>query len=617
MFNFLKKNSQTRFAFFLVADIVSVIAAFYIAFLIRFDFAIPSQYSAFIPGIITLAVVFIVSIFHFFKLYSFSWSYVGTAELVTLLRATSIAFIVLGIIIYIPNYFPFFLNFPRSVLFIGYFLVFIFCGMSRFSKRIYLHSLGMGRMSSKEKTLIVGAGDAGEQILRSALALGGNSYYPVGFADDSSMKQGVSIHGFKVLGKIDDIPKLVIEYQIKQIIIAIPSAGSVATRRAIEMGKIAGVKKIKVAPSLNEIIEGRVSLRDLKDVGVENLLGRAPVVLDIKEVEISIRGKMILIAGAAGSIGSELSRQVMRFKPALLLLLDQDETGLFYISNELERAGDDVKIESLIADIYDKDKIKKIFNKFKPDIVFHAAAYKHVSLMEEQPDEAIKNNIFGLRNIAEAAMESNAEKFIFISTDKAVNPSSVMGATKRVGEIICQALNKKNKTKFISVRFGNVLDSRGSVIPIFREQIKKGGPVEVTHPEMKRYFMLISEACLLVMQAGAMGEGGEVFVLDMGEPIEILKLAKEMIKLSGLEENKDIAIVFTGIKPGEKLSEEMLTAEEGTLATCNKKIFIAKLPDADLIIEEGLRRIEEALNNLEDDALIGLLKEIVLHYSAK
>ncbi|MDP2967185.1 MAG: polysaccharide biosynthesis protein, partial [bacterium] len=312
-------------------------------------------------------------------------------------------------------------------------------------------------------------------------------------------------------------------------------------------------------------------------------------------------------------IGSELCRQIAKFNPSLLLLLDQDETGIFNISEELKNKFPRLKISSVIADIQDEEKMDKVFNELHPNIVFHAAAYKHVPLMEENPDEAIKNNIFGTNIVAKSALKSGAEKFIFISTDKAVNPTSVMGATKRLGEMICQMLNQKNNTKFISVRFGNVLDSRGSVIPIFREQIKRRGPVEVTHPEMKRYFMLISEACLLVMQAGAIGRGGEVFVLDMGKPIKILDLAKEMIRFSGFEPDKDIPIVFTEPRPGEKLFEEILTAEEGIITTENQKIFRAKLSVVDeKKLNEGLEKLKNEVQKAEKKEIINTLKQLIL-----
>ncbi len=617
MFNLFKKTAVTKTAFFVLADAILITAAILLAFLIRFDAGIPAQYFPFILRMVALAIIFTIPIFYFQGLYSFSWSYVSTDEAVSLFKATVISFIFLSIAIFISNYFPHFVNFPRSTLFISYLLVFVFCGSLRLAKRIYLHITGFSRREKKERTLIVGAGDAGEQILRSIGSSNVSPYYPIGFVDDNPIKQGVNIHGYKVLGRISDIPKVIADYQIKGVIIALPSVGNAIIKKAIESARKAGIEKIKIAPALSEIIGGKVSFKNLKDVDVADLLGREEVSLDTDQIESFIKGKIVLITGAAGSIGSELSRQAAKFKPSLLLLLDQDETGIFNISKELERTFSGLKIEPVIADIRDKEKIKEVFKKFQPKIIFHAAAYKHVPLMEQNPDEAVKNNIFGTQNLAKAAVDGSAEKFIFISTDKAVNPTSVMGATKRVGEMICQAFSQKNLTKFISVRFGNVLDSRGSVIPIFREQIKRGGPVEVTHKDMKRYFMLTSEACLLVMQAGAMGEGGEVFVLDMGKPVKIWDLAKEMIRLSGFEPDKDIAVVFTGTRPGEKLFEEILTAEEGTVATQNHKIFMAKLSGINLEnLEKNLGNIKNLAENSEKAEIKRVLKEIIPNYGS-
>lgn len=351
---------------------------------------------------------------------------------------------------------------------------------------------------------------------------------------------------------------------------------------------------------------------------MEDLLGRDVVSLDLAPIGRFIQGKRVLITGAAGSIGFELSRQISRFNPALVVLLDQDETGTFYIEKELCIHFPGLPLHAVIADIRDQERIDVIFSTFRPDIVFHAAAYKHVPLMEVNLDEAVKNNVFGTLVLGEAALEHGVQAFVFISTDKAVNPTSVMGATKRIGEMICQTLNQKNGTKFISVRFGNVLASRGSVIPIFREQIKKGGPVTVTHPDMKRYFMSISEACLLVLQAGSIGTGGEVFVLDMGEPVKILDLAHEIIRLSGFEPDKDIPIVFTGMRPGEKLFEELLSAEDGTLPTQHAKIFRAKLRSVEgAFLDQLLAKLRKAVQNRSQAGFHAIFKEAVPSYNSR
>ena len=609
--NFLfKKTRTTRFLFFLVSDVILIFLAIIIAFLLRFEGTIPLEY--FVQGTLSsyvaLAIFFCLLFFYLFGLYSFSWSYVSTQELVSLLKAQTLAFAGLGTAIFLLRGLPFFESFPRSVFFISYFIVFIFCGGLRISKRIYLNAMGIKQRSENGNTLIVGAGDAAEQIIRSIISLKDSPYNPVAIVDDSNIKQGISIHGLRVVGKIFDIPDIINRKEIKQMIVALPSAENKTIKEVVSLARKANLHKIKIMPALSEIISGQVSFKNLKDVEPDDLLGREPVSLDTKQIEKFIKGKVVLITGAAGSIGSELSMQVAKFGPSKLLLLDQDETGVFNISNELLEKNQTIKTVSLVADITDEEKVNKIFEKYSPSVVFHAAAYKHVPLMEGAPDEAVKNNIFGTYVVAKASIKCGTEKFIMISTDKAVNPVSVMGTTKRIAEMVCQALNKENSTKFISVRFGNVLDSRGSVIPIFREQIKKGGPVTVTHPEMKRYFMLISEACLLVLQSGSMGQGGEVFVLDMGKPVKIIDLAREMIKLSGYEPDKDIAITYTGIRPGEKMFEEILSEEEGNATTQNKKIFKAKLSAVQISFLQQIEKLSSLVKTGDSEEIKKELK---------
>lgn len=605
----VEKRKAARFIFFLLADAFLIFLSVYLAFVVRFEGAVPEKYILNILGIIFLAWLITVPIFYFSKLYHFNWSYVSSQELISLIKAAVLSFLALTAVFFVFKEHPIFSGFPRSTLFISYFFVFIFCGAIRFAKRFFLQIIPEAGRGKKERTLIVGAGDAGEQILRTILVFKTGPYLPVGFIDDSPGKQGILIHGLKVLGKIDQIPKAVEEQKAEGLIVALPSAGGEAIRRAVEQGRKAGLKKIKIVPPIDELIDGRISLGNLKDVEMEDLLGRDPVFLDKQPIESFIKNKRILVTGAAGSIGSELCRQIIKFQPAYLFLLDQDETGIFNIENELKNKFP--HIESCIADIRDKEKIERIFSSANPNLIFHAAAYKHVPLMEKNPDEAVKNNVFGTKIVAEAAIKYGTEKFIFISTDKAVNPSSVMGATKRIGEIICQMLNGE-KIKFISVRFGNVLGSRGSVIPIFKEKIEKRELIEITHSEMQRYFMTTPEACLLVMQAGAMGWGGEVFVLDMGDPVKILDLARELILLSGLEPDKDIPIVFTDPRPGEKFSEELLTAEEGTIATQNKKIFTAKLGEINWEkFLPALEKLEKSVNIENKETMMKILKEII------
>jgi FlaA1/EpsC-like NDP-sugar epimerase len=964
----IKKRGFFRLIFFLKADAFFIVLSVFSAFLVRFEGQIPSQYFLNIQGIIVLCFLIVLPIFHFFNLYRFSWQYVSTEELISLAKAIVLSFLVLTAVFFVLKENPIFSGFPRSTLFITYFFIFVFSGSFRFSKRIFWQVFKKKGKKLKQRALIVGAGDAGEQILRSILNLRTTPYQIIGFVDDNLAKQGALIHGLKVLGKINNIPEIVNQNNIESLIIAMPSADSESIHRAVEKGRQAGLKNIKTVPGIEEIINGKITLGQLRQVKMEDLLGREALSLDKKLIEKFIDNKTVLVTGGAGSIGSELCRQIIKFNPKTLMILDQDETGIFNIVEELKNDFPENKIKFFVADIKDQEKIDQIFNEFSPRIVFHAAAYKHVFLMEQSPDIAVKNNVFGTKASAEAALRNGAEKFVFIScldektriltneglkrwnevkpgmrtlslnqqgiveenkinkvvsqkysgpmfqiktrsidmlvtpnhkmiiqlannstkiieeeaertvkrsvvyiskgrwkgidkewfslsspppvfrhplrncpkkvrtadilyllgifigdgflnsgykrkdkrstdnygsiffdipekdkarkrilnvldkmnidykcyktragehiyfssralaqlfstcgkgavnktipdwalrysprllkflldglidsdgyqqgsqqklssissklmekcaelatklglhftisiqenketmienrkippskafigifsktkhrafkkshckqvnyqgtiwcvrvgknhnflaerngkffftgnTDKAVNPSSVMGATKRIGEMICQDLNKENKTKFVSVRFGNVLDSRGSVIPIFREKIKKRQAIEVTHPEMKRFFMVTSEACLLVLQAGAMSQGREVFVLDMGSPIKIIDLAKEMIRLSGLEPDKDIPIVFSQPKPGEKLFEEILTAEEGTIATKHHKIFMAKLAEVDSEkLKSSLINLEELAKQGEKQEIISVFKKIIPYY---
>ncbi len=612
---FFEKRSFIRFLFFLLADVVLIVLSIVLAFLVRFEGAIPFQYVVNMQSIAFLTLLITLPVFYFFKLYAFTWRYVSTEELISLIKAVFLSFLLLTAAFFILKDEPVFSGFPRSTLFIAYFFIFFLCGGIRFSKRLY-YRIFIGRnREDRERTLIVGAGDAGEQILRSILGLPSSPYRVIGFIDNDRTKQGDLIHGLKILGGLEDIPKIAEEHEIETMIIALPSAHGQVVRQAVEKGRQAGLKNIKTVPGMEEIINGKITIGELREVGMEDLLGRQTLSLEKKAIEKFISNKTILITGAAGSIGSELCRQIAKFNPVCLILLDQDESSTFNLFQEIEEKFPKVKKQTVVADISDRDKIFRIFKQLKPAIVFHAAAYKHVPLMEEHYDAAIKNNIFGTKIVAEAAIASGAEKFIFISTDKAVNPSSVMGATKRIGEMLCQALNNQNQTRFISVRFGNVLDSRGSVIPIFRERIKRRLAIQVTHPEMKRFFMVTSEACLLVLQAAAMGKGGEVFVLDMGDPIKIMDLAREMIRLSGLEPDKDIPIVHSAPRPGEKLFEEILTAEEGTLATKHEKIFTAKLARANMEkIYSALKKMEKSMATEKREEIVNLFKELIPTY---
>ena len=611
--NLFPRNTKTRVLFFLCADTFLLAVSIGVAFLLRFDGHIPALYF-YAPFGMAVALVWmcVLPFLWLFRLYSLSWSYVSTRELVSLAKAMTAGFLFAFALVSFLREIPVFEQFPRSVLVIGYVVSFLVLGGLRLAKRIYFSLRPeKGEAFSQLRTVIVGAGDAAEQLVRS-LQSGKEKYLPLCLVDDNPLKRGIRIHGIPVVAGIQDIPRIASRYNAEALIIALPSANSRLIRETVEFGRAAQIKEIKILPSISELMSGAVSSEHIREVGVEDLLGRDPVELDTKLIESFLRGKHVLITGAAGSIGSELSQQVLKFHPAGLSLVDNNESGLFDIERALrKRSGTPIPIRLFPADVRDKVKIFSIFDQTRPQVVFHAAAYKHVPLMEEYPDEAIKNNIFGTEIVAQTALRCKAEKFVFISTDKAVNPVSVMGMTKRIGEMLCQLYNQKGETRFISVRFGNVLESRGSVIPIFREQIQKGGPVEVTHPEMKRYFMMNSEACLLVLQASAMGNGGEVFVLDMGKPVAIVDLAKELIRLSGFEPDVHIPIVFTGTRPGEKLFEDILTAQEGTVATQHQKVFVAKLTMVnEKLFFEHFALVRERVNEgMPRDALKELLKD--------
>jgi FlaA1/EpsC-like NDP-sugar epimerase len=541
-------------------------------------------------------------------------------ELVKLFKALSIGTLFLGMaLFFLRVYKPFMVfPFPRSTLLIDYIISLFLIGSFRISKRLVLEGIKSPFKSKEEKVkvLIYGAGGAGEQITRDMQRNKNSNYLPIGFVDDSPAKQGVAIHGIKVLGKGEEIQKICKNNRVDEILIALPSAHSKQIKKIVEEIRESNlIKEIKILPSVTDLINGNVTLSDIHEIELDDLLGRSPVKIDFGAIKDFIQDKKVLITGAGGSIGSELAKSILQFNPKTLIVCDIDETDIFHLVNNLEFAKKE--IIPVIGDIKDESKMGSVFEKFSPQIVIHSAAYKQVPILEFHPEEAVKTNIEGTKILAELSLKHNVEEFVFISTDKAINPTSVMGATKRVGEKLLKILNQKNKTKFVSVRFGNVLGSRGSVIPLFKEQIKKGGPVNVTHPEMKRYFMSTSEAVLLVLEASAVGQGGEVFVLDMGEPIKILDLAKEMIKLSGYEPDVDIPIVFSQIRPGEKLFEEILSAEEGVESTNYEKILRARSANEmsfEVLMEKINLLIKASHENSREDEIIKLLKEIVPTY---
>lgn len=563
-------KSFVRIIILMACDAILVNLAMAVPVIIVFNGS-QSQFN-YLQYYITLALLntlIYLTFFYLFNLYNRAWSYASMGELTAIIQAVSLGSggtLALTCFTYWPL--------PRTIVIVQWALTIILIGGSRLAWRVYVERKKTNGCKAGRKALIIGAGDAGAMVAREFKGHC-NNVLPVGFIDDDPNKQNLTVLGLPVLGAREAIPQVVKRLNIDLIIIAMPSVNSGVIREIVEICRKTGVE-VKILPGMYQIINGHVSVNHLRPVQLEDLLHREPVRVDLEEVAGYLKGETVLITGAGGSIGSELCRQVSLFKPKKLVLFGHGENSIHKIWLELQEKFKEIPLEIEIADVRDRPKVNYIFEKHRPGVVFHAAAHKHVPLMEMHPDEAVKTNVTGTLNVSDAADRVGVKVFVMISTDKAVNPSSVMGATKRLAELIIQNRNRVSDTIFTAVRFGNVLGSNGSVVPIFQQQIANGGPVTVTHPEMKRYFMTIPEAVQLVIQAGAMAEGGEVFVLDMGEPVKIVDLAKDMIKFSGLEPEKDIQIKFTGIRPGEKLFEELLTAEEGSRATKHKRIFIAK-----------------------------------------
>ena len=620
MANWLQ-NTQTeerlwylRRPFQLMADVAVLCGAFYLAYLFRFDFELDEYYldNALnqLPFVVFVqfASLFIVGA------YSIIWRYVSLEDIKSFLKAAFISGVILILVrlLLSPERFIRW-QVPLSIILMD--TIFAFAGLLglRILRRsIYevseKRSFQIGkRRKVRKQTLIVGAGRLGAATIKEVVGRADTELDVKGFVDDDRRKKGGSVGGIKVLGTTDDLARLADELHIDQIVLAIDQTNSKHIRRILDICRAIPVKA-QIVPSLNEIAHGRVAVNRIRDVQIEDLLGRDPVQLDDKNLHDFLTGKTVMVTGAGGSIGSELVRQLLNFSPKLILLIERTEFMLFQIERELVRNFPEVKFVPLLADIGDELRMREIFSEYKPEVIFHAAAHKHVSLMEQNPSEAIKNNVFATRLIGELAGQFEVRDFVLISTDKAVNPTSIMGASKRIAEIVLQDLNRIYPTNYMAVRFGNVLGSTGSVIPIFREQIKEGKAVTVTDPKMTRYFMTIPEASQLVLQAGALGTGGEIFILDMGEPVKILDLAEDMIRLSGLQPYEDIDVIFTGIKQGEKLFEELEITGENLLNTTHPKIFIGKIAaySSDEVgnILSNLRQSIEKTDNLKIRALL-------------
>ncbi|MCE5195246.1 MAG: polysaccharide biosynthesis protein [Nitrospiraceae bacterium] len=628
----LQPSPVKRKAFFLLSDFFIITLSLYAAFLIRFEFDVTSIYKEIFFKALPLFITVKLALFSLFGLYRITWRYVDIYELGNIYISTVMSECILMVLILIPFEpqltflnFTYIAGFPRSIFLIDMMVSSLFLSGLRISKRLYLEKIAnKGSRRKGIKTVILGSGRTGEMIIRDIEQRGYSDFYPIGLLDDDKRKVGGYIHGIKVLGSTEILKEVITRYHAEAVIIAIPSLNHKALKNIYQSSKECGIKNIKIVPRIYDFQRPDINLKNLEDISIEDLIGRQTVAVDHAGINAFIKGKSVLITGAGGSIGSEIVLQVCSFDPERVILFDIDETELHSMSCKIKRAFPEVedRCNFIAGDIRDANRLDEIFKTLRPNIVFHAAAYKHVPMMESNPKEAIKVNVFGTYSLAETSARFGVSKFILISTDKAIRPTSIMGASKRIAEYICQAFNKSSeKTEYVSVRFGNVLGSRGSVLPLFLDQLKHGGPLTVTDPEMKRYFMTIPEAVSLVLQASAIGNGGEVLVLDMGESVKIVTLAEELIKLHGLKPYIDIDITFTGLRPGEKLFEEILTAEEGTMTTKHNKIFIAK--NSEMLTLDEIKAILKELERINIEASMSdsvmvreTLKKYVKHYSS-
>src|SRR3954453_14939842 len=593
---------KRRVPILVILDSVIVLSAIFIGY-----FVLHPYMNVYTMPMLWVSAITLLLCHHLFasiyRLYQKAWEYASVGELTSIVKAVTFSIALTALV-----QFAIYHNIYFRALGIAWMIHVILIGGSRFSWRVFRDHY-ISPNPNKKRTLIVGAGSAGTMVARQLLKNNDAVLYPTAFVDDDHNKHKLQIFGIEVKGDSKDIPRIVEECKIDNIVIAIPSLQKQEMKKIYE--ECAKTKaKTKIMPMIEDLVTGKISVNQIRDVEVEDLLGREPIELDMSSISNKLTGKAVLVTGAGGSIGSEICRQIARFSPEKLLLLGHGENSIYTIDMELKKLySNEFEIVPIIADVQDRGRIFDLMAEYKPDVVYHAAAHKHVPLMEYNPAEAVKNNIFGTRNVAEAADAFGVKNFVMISTDKAVNPPNVMGATKRFAEMIVQNLAKESKTKFVAVRFGNVLGGRGSVIPLFKKQILAGGPVTVTHPDMTRYFMTIPEASRLVIQAGALARGGEVFVLDMGEPVKIVDLAKNLIKLSG-NSLEEIGIEFTGMRPGEKLFEELFKANEVEEQHVYPKIHIGKT--SELYIDE----IDEIISTymvLDKEALREKLLNLANH----
>lgn len=620
-------------------DAISVTLIYIFAIFLRFDFSLLSlqaqEYLSELFQCIVFLVPIKIGVFAFMGLYNSLWRYASLDEMAKVVGGALFAnFTAIAFMAFTAH------SLPRSVYFIVTVLDIAVVGMIRLSYRYFRNRRAYGRLRLLYQTeretfwnflknrnavrgkriMLVGAGDAGAAMIKEVRMHAGRSRRVVVAVDDDKQKRNQMIYNVKIAGNRYDIPELAQKYEVDEIIVAIPTLGRKELGKILEECNKTGCK-VRILPSLIDLINGKVSTKALRDVDIEDLLGRDSVVLDLKEISGYLEGKTVLISGAAGSIGSELCRQISKFEPKRLLCMDIYENGLYALDQEFKQKFPQTELVTLLSSIRDVVRIEEIFKQYRPDVIFHAAAHKHVPLMEVNPKEAIVNNALGTKNMMDAAEQYGVKKFILISTDKAVNPTNVMGATKRIGEMLLQDKSAYSKTNFAAVRFGNVLGSNGSVVPMFRNQIANGGPVTVTHKNITRYFMTIPEAVQLVIQAGAMANGGEIFILDMGEPVKIMDLAEKLIRLSGFEPYEDIDIQVTGLRPGEKLYEELLLSEEGIQETTHEKIFVGHpVPVSPALAEmlkskDGFVDTVAIIRGMSDKQVMAWLKKVVPNYT--
>lgn len=621
----INKNQQiSRVILLAGCDLIVFFMSYYFAYLLRYNFEMPHETFWNLGIFLAIAIFIKLMVFVLTKMYSTLWRYASIEEIVQIMLAVLIANVLATLFFLRMN-----IQIPGSVVILTTMIDFVFVGGVRIFYRVLRRmslkhrktEMGNGE-GTENRTLIFGAGEAGVKILKELLA-SSKRYKVVGFLDDDPYKKGKRLNGIPILGGRELIKKVSEEKQANLIIIACPSTASKDIKAVAELANGTGIP-VKILPNFGEILNYDVSLSRLRDLQIEDLLNRDEIVLDKKQISSFIKDKVIMITGGAGSIGSELCRQIIRYNPQKIVIVDIYENSLYFLELELnkflsKRARKiecNTTIDLEIGSVRDKARVNDLFEAYKPQVVFHAAAHKHVPLMEKTPKEAVKNNIFGTKNLLEACVKHNVEKFVQISTDKAVKPTNVMGTTKRVCEMLVQTYNQTNNTDFVAVRFGNVLGSNGSVIPIFKEQIAQGGPVTVTDKNIERFFMTIPEATQLVLQAGSIAKGGEIFVLDMGEPVKILELAENMIKLSGFEPYTEMPIVFTGLRPGEKLYEELSYDPKGFNLTRHKDIFVESIYRFEKSwMEEQLAALRKVINSGTDNDVISQLQVMVPDYT--